>query len=508
MAFRNAFALSLLAVAAGCASSTSDGSVMSGSDITMDQLPINVDDTKIVAGQFDQPIDHDAPPTASPSPTFKARYWYSSEFADGPNSPVLLNICGEAECTPTILHRFGDTAKSLHASLVTIEHRFYGQSLPFGPHPTNDQLKTTLNVHQVLEDLATFETFAKANLPLAGKWIAMGGSYSGMLAAFYREKHPEMVVGAWASSAPVAVQESFYGYDAVSSFALGKECGDRFRQAMAEIPAFLADPGQKAQLEASFLGPQGTQWFEGLSAADQANEVWNWASGFPMDYAQLGTNGPQICAALAQHADHPFQGILGLWNPPLVSDPSDPAPTTASTAAATPEPDVLGPGSQYLHIALKPEAPDGNGTGDAHDRPFFAWDYQVCTEMGFFFTANPDRTSSVMPPDDPAKVVSDNEQGCQQQFGVTPNIAATRATYYDPIINGTTTNIWFVNGTFDPWSSLSFTDPNSPPVGTSVFIVAQGHHHQEMDNLKPDSLLGVFEAHVRFNQLAKQWLAQ
>ena len=68
-----------------------------------------------------------------------------------------------------------------------------------------------LTIHNALEDAAAFEDFARAKLPLTGKWIAVGGSYPGMLAAFYREKHPELVVGAWASSAPVDVSAVVLG---------------------------------------------------------------------------------------------------------------------------------------------------------------------------------------------------------------------------------------------------------------------------------------------------------
>jgi len=46
---------------------------------------LEVDVTSVTWETFDQYIDHDNPALG----TFQQRYWYSTEFWDGPGSPVM-----------------------------------------------------------------------------------------------------------------------------------------------------------------------------------------------------------------------------------------------------------------------------------------------------------------------------------------------------------------------------------------------------------------------------------
>src|SRR5262245_14581416 len=176
-------AVAALVMASAC-SRTNDTPIYAGSNLTVDDLPVKV--TAPVEGMFDQPIDHPtrAPADGAPAPTFKQRYWYTTEFADGPDSPVLFNFCGEAPCSKYELTYMSDVAKVLHASIVALEHRYYGKSTPF--EDLSLEHMKYLSVHNALEDVITFEAYAKTSLPLSGKWVAVGGSYSGMLAAFLR----------------------------------------------------------------------------------------------------------------------------------------------------------------------------------------------------------------------------------------------------------------------------------------------------------------------------------
>jgi pimeloyl-ACP methyl ester carboxylesterase len=82
-----------------------------------------------------------------------------------------------------------------------LEHRYYGQSLPFSDLSSEHLQYLTLD--NVLEDLATFQKWIGAHQGWKGKWISVGGSYSGTISALYRQKHPELVVGALAASAPM-----------------------------------------------------------------------------------------------------------------------------------------------------------------------------------------------------------------------------------------------------------------------------------------------------------------
>ncbi|CAD6336069.1 unnamed protein product [Miscanthus lutarioriparius] len=98
-----------------------------------------------------------------------------------------------------------DIAPKFNALLVFIEHRFYGESKPFG----NDSYKSAetlgyLTSTQALADFAILIRSLKKNLfAEAAPVVVFGGSYGGMLASWFRLKYPHVTIGAVASSAPI-----------------------------------------------------------------------------------------------------------------------------------------------------------------------------------------------------------------------------------------------------------------------------------------------------------------
>nr|GMC61180.1 lysosomal Pro-X carboxypeptidase isoform X2 [Ipomoea batatas] len=103
-----------------------------------------------------------------------------------------------------------------------MQHRFYGESLPFGKQ-SYKSAKTLgyLNSQQALADYATLIRSLKQNLSSEASPVVMfGGSYGGMLAAWFRLKYPHVAIGALASSAPILQFDNITPwssfYDAVS----------------------------------------------------------------------------------------------------------------------------------------------------------------------------------------------------------------------------------------------------------------------------------------------------
>jgi pimeloyl-ACP methyl ester carboxylesterase len=147
---------------------------------------------------YEQQIDH----FGEANGTFPQRYWIDSQYASGPDAPVVLRLGGEGN-----IEYFVNTdassyfARKLGAHVIYLEHRYYGASQPF--QDLSAEHLQFLTVENAIEDTAQFQREIATQRHFTGKWIVVGGSYSGTLAAFYRLRHPELVVGALSSSAPI-----------------------------------------------------------------------------------------------------------------------------------------------------------------------------------------------------------------------------------------------------------------------------------------------------------------
>ncbi|GFN81535.1 lysosomal pro-x carboxypeptidase-like [Plakobranchus ocellatus] len=154
---------------------------------------------------FDQKVDHFG---FLQDKTFKNRYLVADQFWNRDGGPIFFYTGNEGDielfCNNTGL--MWDIAPQFKALLVFAEHRFYGKSMPFGPESFKN--KTYLNYltsEQALADFAELITYIKSTIPGAANSpvIAFGGSYGGMLAAWFRIKYTNVVLGSLAASAPI-----------------------------------------------------------------------------------------------------------------------------------------------------------------------------------------------------------------------------------------------------------------------------------------------------------------
>ncbi|KAJ0238799.1 Serine carboxypeptidase S28 family protein [Hirschfeldia incana] len=158
---------------------------------------------------YDQSLDHF---TFTPESyqTFQQRYVINAKHWAGSkaNAPILAFLGEEASIESDLyVGFFQDNGPRLKALLVYIEHRYYGKSVPFGSAEEALKNATTLgylNAAQALADYAAIlvhvkEKYSAKHSPI----IVVGGSYGGMLAAWFRLKYPHIALGALASSAPL-----------------------------------------------------------------------------------------------------------------------------------------------------------------------------------------------------------------------------------------------------------------------------------------------------------------
>lgn len=164
---------------------------------------------------FDQILDHFS---YLPPQFWKQRYYVTDTYFDPKSGPVLLYICGEGICNGVSDQSWtAQLAKDTKALVLALEHRFYGESLPFRAQSFSSENLRLLNSKQALKDLAFFIEELKRNkwhgISAANPWVTIGGSYPGALSAWFRAKYPHLTVGAIASSAVVLAVEDFRDFD-------------------------------------------------------------------------------------------------------------------------------------------------------------------------------------------------------------------------------------------------------------------------------------------------------
>ncbi|CAK4647423.1 unnamed protein product [Aphanomyces euteiches] len=181
-----------------------------------------------------QKLDHNDP---SNNATWRQRYHVNPAWFGGAGYPVFLYINGENVADPiatTSPHMFmNELAQKYKALVVSVEHRFYGQSQP--------PIQGLVTVQQHI--------IQQRNLTSANKWVAFGGSYPGVLAGFAKAKFPKNFVGSVASSAPVWAKTNFVEYSEKVAYGLkffgGDECLNNVGQAMKDFHALMVSTKQE-----------------------------------------------------------------------------------------------------------------------------------------------------------------------------------------------------------------------------------------------------------------------
>ncbi|KAK9124037.1 hypothetical protein Sjap_013639 [Stephania japonica] len=322
-------------------------------------------------------------------------------------------------------------APQFKALVVFIEHRYYGESIPFGSMEEAFRNTTTLgyfNSAQALADYAELILHIKQNLSAENSpVIVIGGSYAGILAAWFRLKYPHVALGALASSAPILnfpdilPRSGYYTIVSKDFRDVSESCHDTIRQSWSLIDEVASRPNGLLQL---------SKKFKACEPLDDSYSLKNYLEGMYAEAAQYD---------LPLNPRHSVKGICD-----------------AIDSESTQSTDLLD--RVYAGVVAhkgKKKCYDINDSTQSQSQKYDGWGWQCCTEMLYPVGPEINATMFEVEPDYDYNI-DDTVEYCREQFGVTPRLHWTITEYgglnIKLVLEKFASNIIFSNGLRDPYS--------------------------------------------------------
>ena len=263
---------------------------------------------------FNQTLDHFA--VGSNPARFGQRLCLYDGFVKGATPRMVWFYTGNESPVEEYVNNTGlmwETGAELGALLVWAEHRYEGGSVP-----ACAGLRDCLAYASVEQALADYAVVVDALRAEVGDvpFVAVGGSYGGMLSSWFRFKYPTAVVGAIAGSAPVwgfpldapPLDGSAVAISRGAGFAGGlpdDRCASNLRAAWPVLEDFARTASPAAD---------GTTALEAVAAAFDLCEPLT----SPDDVAELVQSVQGVFFDLAE-ANYPFLvGVPTLSRAPIV----------------------------------------------------------------------------------------------------------------------------------------------------------------------------------------------
>ncbi|OWK61121.1 Lysosomal Pro-X carboxypeptidase [Lonchura striata] len=398
--------------------------------------------------------------------TFQQRYLLADQHWKKDSGPILFYTGNEGDiewfCNNTGF--MWDVAEELNAMLVFAEHRYYGESLPFGNESFSDSKHLNyLTSEQALADFAVLVEYLKTTIAGAqhSPVIAIGGSYGGMLAAWFRMKYPHVVVGALAASAPIwqfadlVPCGTFFNIVTNDFKKSGKGCSESIRNSWNAINHLSSTDA-------------GLQWLSNtfhlcspLKTLQDAAVLKNWLSETWVNLAMV--NYPYKADFLQPLPAWPIQAVNLYYN---------------YTGEA-------------LCLDVSQTATKSLGE--------MGWYYQACTEI-----VMPLCTDGVHDMFEPQKWDFDAlSEECYRMWGVRPRLSWILSMYGGKNISSHS-NIIFSNGVLDPWSAGGVTQNISNSL--VAVVIPDGAHHLDLRSRNPLDPKSVQQARAMEICLMKEWI--
>ncbi|KAL8528904.1 hypothetical protein ACS0TY_006393 [Phlomoides rotata] len=434
---------------------------------------------------LDQDLDHFS---FSGLPKFRQRYLINTQHWAGPHQqgPIFV-YCGNEGDIEWFAANTGfiwEVAPRFRAMIVFPEHRYYGESMPYGSREEAYKNATTLahlTAEQALADFAVLITDLKRNLSAqASPVVLFGGSYGGMLAAWMRLKYPHIAVGAFASSAPilqfedVVPPETFYDIVSNDFRRESVSCFNAIRDSWNAIESEV----QKAN-GLSYL----TETFRFCRKLESADDLSDWLYSA---YSYLAM------------ADYPYPADF------LMPMPGNPIKEVCRKIDNSPD------GTSLLQRIFEGVSVYYNYTGtvecfDLDDDPhgMNGWDWQACTEMLMPLSFS---NISMFPAYDYNYTAE--EERCLESFHVKPRPTWITTEFgghgFKQALKTFGSNIIFSNGLLDPWSGGGVLEDISETI--VALVTEKGAHHLDLRPSTSEDPDWLVEQRAAEEKLIKGWL--
>eukprot|EP00897_Mesotaenium_endlicherianum_P004353 jgi/Mesen1/3946/ME000209S02951 len=389
--------------------------------------------------------------------TFEQKYLINDEHWIGPalGGPIFVYFGNEGpiEWFAKNSGFVWETAADFGALLVFPEHRYYGDSLPFGS--TEEAYKDAeslayLSAEQALADMATLLTDLRGNLSAEGCPVVMfGGSYGG---TWFRLKYPHIALAALASSAPILQFDDVVPSDTFYNIRESRSCFETIRHSWAVLTDVAASADGLADL---------TRKFHLCEPLKELAELTEWLESA---YSYLAM------------VDYPVPADFLM---PLPSHP-------------------------IREVCRRMDSlPQGNSTASVLDRVFAG----ISVYYNYSGQSDNANTSMFAPSD---WNLTAYEEFCQQQYGLRPRPHWILTEFGGRNITHTLkifgSNIIFSNGKLDPWSGGSVLADISDSV--VALAIADGAHHLDLRASTLDDPQSVIEQRRKEQAYLRRWLME
>ncbi|CAK4098220.1 unnamed protein product [Aphanomyces euteiches] len=461
-----------------------------------EKIGIHFDDLALLKPHFFSKaiVDH----TAKKPKYWRQRYYFNKEYWGGPGFPIFLMIGGEAAIQPSdVSHEMfhmNTLAIEHKALLLSLEHRYYGESYPV-PDMSVENMQY-LTISQALADIALFhDHIAEEYETPSSKWIAFGGSYPGNLAVWLKQEYPHVVVGSVASSAPVKLVADYKEYMEVVGKDFergGAECGKSIQNAMQALDDAIVEalktPGDVESTLYEVLFPcDPLQTEKDAFVLETAVKVHFQTVAQHNDFNPVTVEKTCKYFASVRH-ERPLAQLAGYL---AMIDPHEKC--------------LLSSFEGYRHSMMS--LPEYNSTKFNSKYIARQWLYHRCTELGFTQTAASGKSIF-----SPLQFTSFDLAGlnvCKSTFGDAFGFHnVPKANKWLGGNKPRTQNVTYTNGNMDPWYPLGLIEQEQLPDDTNSIIFIDGTSHcRDMYAPIPNDMKTLRRAHKQIEKDVRRYLS-